>query len=1060
MEVAMPNSMTYLLEMSFIPNPEAAPKFFLWFTTLEGDPVKLPHRLFESLLKDNSWSEQFITSETEPMQTVMMEDDIIEVTGIAVNMFRVYQSLLHDNVSLSHSRFKLGESFSYWELIAKSLHILLRQGQYFPIFLSFPDEGRRTLIAHWMLSREAVQRERLFYQWLRVAPSSLFSLLQMGSMTINDWQNILLDTWIDQILRNQQDISHDILFQPFKGPMNQKKQEIVAQWIDQLRQSAELGIFYVSDDRETMACVREIEMDVERWHRPLSQSAYLDNKLVLSSHLKQMIEQSFKATKLKLYCEPASVEDPFHPYRPWRASLVLEGVKQEVLIQYKGEELTSLHPVTKSWLKSKCDQLTSFSDDLIPLVNDQKYMPYEGKLELKTVLFLQKQRHLLEKIGIDLVIPSDLDWRTINEDDFSMDLTVNQQNQAVIEEDAPIADASQFTRAGITLNSLINFDWKIAVGEIELTLKEFKALVESQQRMIYLRNEWVELPIERMAEAYDELRLIETDVVQKNTTMTDLLHVYVKDHDRKTRQIQLKIQDKMEDYLNKLVSKPQMINFGIPKELKGTLRPYQEYGFQWFCSLHDKGVGGCLADDMGLGKTIQSIAYLLYQEIEEQKGSKTPSLILCPTSVIENWKSEMTKFSPSLKTMVYHGPHRPMAEQFFEEIKGVDVLITSYHLFVRDSEWLLKQRWDTAILDEAQMIKNPGTKQSQTVRKIKAAQRFALTGTPMENKLDELWSIMDFLNPGYLGSLSHFRSYFITPIEKHGDEERLNLVRRLVQPFLLRRTKDDPEVIQDLPDKLEDKIICHLTKEQASLYQSVVDDLMGKMESSNGIERKGLILAAITRLKQVCNHPMLISGEWEKQKGTIFKERPTEVLKASGKLLEFLSLLDSMIGKNEKGLVFTQYVKTGQLLKQAIQERFTSTPVFFLYGGIPSEQRTALIEQFRNLHGQSAVFILSLKAGGVGLNLTEANHVIHFDRWWNPAVENQATDRAYRIGQTRHVHVTKFISKGTLEEGIDQLIEKKKWLTDQVIGQGDSWITEMTNEEVFELVRLREKVMS
>ncbi|HET7615425.1 MAG TPA: DEAD/DEAH box helicase, partial [Bacillales bacterium] len=335
--------------------------------------------------------------------------------------------------------------------------------------------------------------------------------------------------------------------------------------------------------------------------------------------------------------------------------------------------------------------------------------------------------------------------------------------------------------------------------------------------------------------------------------------------------------------------------------------------------------------------------------------------------------------------------------------------------------------------------------QSRALRALKADHRIALTGTPMENHLEELWSIMDFLNPGYLGSLRAFRKNFVQPVQKSRESKKVDMIRRFVQPFLLRRVKSDRSIIRDLPEKIENKQYCYLSGEQASLYQNIVNELMRKMRTAKGIERKGLILASLTRLKQLCDHPQLI-----------LKNEPE--LHHSGKLVECFRLLDTLFTKNRNPLVFTQYVKMGHLLQSFIRKKFPDRAVFFMYGGLPSEKREKLIAEYRKC-APEAIFILSLKTGGLGLNLTEASDVIHYDRWWNPAVENQATDRAHRIGQHRNVHVHKFISVGTLEERIDEMIERKKALTDQVIGSGDGWVTEMNDDEVFDLIRLRKKVM-
>ncbi|HEX6923017.1 MAG TPA: DEAD/DEAH box helicase, partial [Bacillales bacterium] len=512
---------------------------------------------------------------------------------------------------------------------------------------------------------------------------------------------------------------------------------------------------------------------------------------------------------------------------------------------------------------------------------------------------------------------------------------------------------------------------------------------------------------------------------------------------RENHFISIESHQETKNYLEMLMRPPEKRRKRVPKAFQGALRPYQRHGFTWLHEQRKKGVGVCLADDMGLGKTIQAIAYLL---AGQTKKKDTPALIVCPTSLIENWKREFQRFAPSLKIYTHHGSDRFKGRDFEREKSAYDVMITSYNLATRDWSMLYSQYWPNIIIDEAQAIKNPATKQSQLLRTLKAEHRIALTGTPMENRLEELWSIMEFLNPGYLGSLTGFRRNFVKPVEKNNDQQKVELVRRFVKPFLLRREKSDRSIIRDLPEKIEKKEYCNLSEEQASLYQSIVNELMEKMQRASGIERKGLILASLTRLKQLCDHPQLVL-------------KNTPALEQSGKLVRFFELLHSLSSNGRSALVFTQYVKMGHMLESFISEKFPNYPVFFMHGGLSSKKREELITRFRE-QNSPAIFILSLKTGGVGLNLTEASDVIHFDRWWNPAVENQATDRAHRIGQSKNVHVHKMISIGTLEERIDEMIEKKRAITEQVIGQGDGWVTEMKDDEVYELIRLREKVLS
>jgi len=456
--------------------------------------------------------------------------------------------------------------------------------------------------------------------------------------------------------------------------------------------------------------------------------------------------------------------------------------------------------------------------------------------------------------------------------------------------------------------------------------------------------------------------------------------------------------------------------------------------------LRQCGFGACLADDMGMGKTIQLIAYILHQrEIAPDKSR--PSLIICPMSVVGNWYRELQRFAPSLSVMIHHGSERLSGQDFIEQVDAYAIVITTYTLALRDREHLAAVQWETLVLDEAQNIKNESAKQTQAIKTLHAAHKIALTGTPVENRLQELWSIMDFLNTGYLGSGTDFRKRFALPIELYHDAERSNILQRLIQPFVLRRLKTDKAIIQDLPEKMEMKVFCNLTREQASLYEAVVQDMMEKITEAAGIERRGLILAALTRLKQVCNHPAQ------------FMDDHSQLSNRSGKLERLREMLEEVLAEGDKALIFTQYAEMGGLLRQYLQDTL-GVETLFLHGGTSKKHRDLFIQRFQEEQRNVPLFVLSLKAGGVGLNLTAANHVFHYDRWWNPAVENQATDRAFRIGQQKHVQVHKFICSGTLEERIDQLIEQKRNLAERIVGSGENWLTELSTEQLKELFAL------
>ncbi|XZN94111.1 MAG: SNF2-related protein [Microcoleus sp.] len=451
-----------------------------------------------------------------------------------------------------------------------------------------------------------------------------------------------------------------------------------------------------------------------------------------------------------------------------------------------------------------------------------------------------------------------------------------------------------------------------------------------------------------------------------------------------------------------------------------------------------------VANNILCHNTVQLIGFLLH--LQENNSLEGPTLLVCPTSVLGNWEREVKKFGPTLKVLLHHGEKRAKGKAFATAIKGKHLIITSYSLVFRDAKEIQSTKWQGLVLDEAQNIKNSESQQSKIVRQIEASFKIALTGTPVENRLQELWSILEFLNPGYLGPRNFFQRRFAIPIEKYGDRESLQTLRSLVRPFILRRLKTDKSIIQDLPEKQEMTVFCGLATEQATLYQQIVEMSISELESAEGIQRRGMILALLVKLKQLCNHPALLTA---KQNPKALEIKSQE----SGKLQRLLEMLEEVVAEGDRSLIFTQFAEWGKLLKPHL-EKHLGREVLFLYGGIKQQQREEMIDRFQHDPQGPPIMILSLKAGGTGLNLTRATHVFHYDRWWNPAVENQATDRVFRIGQTRNVQVHKFVCTGTLEEKIHDMIESKKALAEQVVSAGENWITELDTDQLRNLLIL------
>ncbi|GAA2348970.1 DEAD/DEAH box helicase [Saccharopolyspora halophila] len=589
--------------------------------------------------------------------------------------------------------------------------------------------------------------------------------------------------------------------------------------------------------------------------------------------------------------------------------------------------------------------------------------------------------------------------------------------------------------SAVNMGTLVDYRWDLALGDEELTEAELEELAAAKVPLVRLRGRWVQVDHKRLNAG---LRML-SESGSGQMTAAEVLQQAGESGQDGSQPLPV-VGVNARGWLGDLLSgdtEQHLEPVDPPDGFGAQLRPYQRRGLAWLAFLDRLGLGGCLADDMGLGKTVQLLAL---EALARDGVARPPTLLVCPMSVAGNWQREAERFAPWLKVHVHHGGDRLGGGDLEGEAGCHDLVITTYSLAARDRAVLRQIRWDRLVLDEAQHVKNSSSKTAGAVREISARQRIGLTGTPVENRLAELWSVMDFANPGILGSLSRFRARYAVPIERDQDSAAAAKLRQVTGPFILRRTKTDPTVIGDLPDKIELKQLCNLTGEQASLYQAVVDDMLQRVEDSEGMERKGLVLATMSKLKQVCNHPAQ------------FLDDGTALAGRSGKLQRLEEILDGVLADGEKALVFTQFAGFGGRLVPHLSARF-DTEVLFLHGGTAKSARDAMVRRFQDPDGPG-IFLLSLKAGGTGLNLTAANHVIHLDRWWNPAVEDQATDRAFRIGQRKDVQVRKLSCIGTLEDRIDQMIEEKKALAQLVVSSGENWLTELSTNELRDLVTL------
>ncbi|MDP4267769.1 MAG: SNF2-related protein [Bacteroidota bacterium] len=639
-------------------------------------------------------------------------------------------------------------------------------------------------------------------------------------------------------------------------------------------------------------------------------------------------------------------------------------------------------------------------------------LDYQGLIELLTSTSLY-----LNKLGINVIIPKNIN----NASSIRLVLKAKSRKNSIDFNNI----FSEENSSTISFDDLLDFSYEVAIGDTTVSKEEFLKLVQSADGIVKLKDQYVLLRPEDMDLLIKKLN----KPLPEFKTSKELLHTL--------------ISESFDDYefnpdesIQRILDDCTKIeDIEIPNDLKGTLRGYQVRGYKWLYSNANKKLGSCLADDMGLGKTVQVISYIL--KLKEENKLDKPILVVCPTTLVGNWQKECEKFGPSLNVSIFHGTERNLDTNHLD---NVDIIITTYGILRIETERFKEFEWKIVVIDEAQNIKNPDTAQTLAVKSLNAENYIALTGTPVENRLSELWSIFDFVNSGYLGDINDFQKRYATPIEKFKDKSKVEKLKLATSPFIMRRLKTDKTIIKDLPEKNVIDEYCYLTKEQAALYEKMLQNTMKTIEGASGINRRGHIFKLITALKQICNHP----AQYDKS-GKFNRE-------LSGKTDKVLSLLESILDNNEKALIFTQYKEMGDILQTIIQNELQENSLFF-HGSLTRISRDKLVEEFQT-NEDIRLMIISLKAGGTGLNLTAASNVIHYDLWWNPAVEDQATDRAYRIGQTQNVNVHRLITLGTFEEKIDEMIKSKKELADLTISTGEKWITEMSNHDLMKMFSL------
>lgn len=932
-----------------------------------------------------------------------------QITGISLNpkqAFQFLQSLPLNTVITSDS--DLGEDLRFWSHIARWSLDLLARSKFLPGLIQQSDQ---TIISQWQpLLDSAIDQARLLrfaqqmprvcrvYQELIAGDSLAINLPLSAQDIIINFLSVMIDQQVRNVAKevNKKAILSLPIWQKWLQSLGEQENTINAELIE----------------------IESLETTLKNWTAPLQYSLSEPNLFSTAFHLHPPTE--YNPNWQLEYCLQAIDQPEFivnsnivwnHPVDSFNYRGRTIKHPQETLL--KGLGLASkLYPVIETSLQQARPQSCSLNP-------------------LQAYQFLKSYAWRFTDSGLGVILPPSL----ANREGWASRLGLS------IKAETPKLKTNE--RLG--LKSLLNFKWQLSIGGQTMTKAEFDRLVAKESPLVEINGEWVELRESdiRSAKIFfsqrkDEMTLSLEDALRLSTGDTQMIE--------KLPVVNFEAGGKLQELLNTLTNNRNLEPIPNPKDFKGELRPYQARGAGWLSFLEQWGLGACLADDMGLGKTIEFIAFLLH--LKEQNSLENPVLLVCPTSVLGNWEREVKKFSPTLNVIVHHGDKRAKGNNFAKVIQDKNLVITSYPLTFRDQKELQGVTWQGLVLDEAQNIKNPDAKQSKTIKNINASFKIALTGTPVENRLSELWSIMDFLNPGYLGQRLFFQRRFAIPIEKYGDTDSLKILRSLVQPFILRRLKTDKDIIQDLPEKQENIVFCPLTTEQATLYQKIVDDSLAKIDDAEGIQRRGMILALLVKLKQLCNHPVLIEAK-------VKNSKKSDIIKTqySGKLQRLTEMLDEVLAEGDRALIFTQFAEWGKVLQPYLEDYF-NREILFLYGSTSKNKREEMIDRFQNDPQAPPIMILSLKAGGVGLNLTRANHVFHFDRWWNPAVENQATDRVFRIGQTRNVQVHKFVCTGTLEEKIHDLIESKKALAEQVVSAGEDWLTALDTDQLRNLLIL------
>ena len=905
------------------------------------------------------------------------------------------------------------DSLRYWQEATKFLLQSLAKGRYLPSLIR--ENG--VCLGAWRIAPSLKQDHSQLETLNKGMPHICLCLdsnrahgITQSEDVLESFLNEITDTTVRYFLKNS------IFRERLEGEFSDSQLSLTARWLRSLVLPSE-----PIDNREPD--LQRLEKLVKKWH---AQSSPIDTST------------STWSTTIKVI--PPPLEEETTLATSWSLELGLSSPTRTKFLPLEEfwqdpSEVLEGSPYTLDEFETSLFRDLGVALEIVPVLKRalEREFPTQFKASaLEAYTILRDQSNALEQVGINLISP---EWWGDTGETIGLHVRLH---------DTEDYKTDPQNRLGV--QQLLKCSWEVVLGDNKISLEEFRQMTLSGDPLFRVGNRWMEL---RPEAAKKTLEFLEE---KNNNPELPLLEAFRLALGHETPEdvfpvLGFRAEGRFKQLLEGKAGQVKLLE--QPEGFMGELRPYQLNGLSWLSFLSDFGLGACLADDMGLGKTIQLLALLLHERAETQTKPH-PTLLIVPMSILENWVVEAARFTPNLKTYLHHGTTRAGLGKFQKIVAESDVVITTYSLLARDEELFFDISWGRIALDEAQNIKNLDTKQTKAVRRLVreqmvrpeggACHRIALTGTPLENRLRELWSIFDFLNPGYLGTYNQFRRTFAGPIENARDQEALARLNALIRPFILRRLKGDPKIVDELPEKLELEIFTGLTAEQSALYQEALDKMLPKMAESHGFHRKGAILATITRLKQICNHPSL----YLKDEGPIADR--------SSKLQRLEELLDVVLAEGDRVLIFTQFAQMGAILQKFLSERFEQE-VLFLHGAVSKANRDEMIRQFQSKKS-AQLFVLSLKAGGFGINLTAANQVIHYDQWWNPAVEAQATDRAHRIGQTRRVQVRKLICKGTLEERISEMSKSKKELAESVVSPSKYIVTELSLEEIKKVLQL------